>query len=173
MEGLHVVHALPGRLRLRVPPGATTAGLPEAIAAEPRITNCIWTPRTRSLLILYRPEQVSPEVIAESVARHMSLDPPPDLEGLPDRPAPRVEAGAALASGVRQSFAELDHRVGRATRGLIGLAGLVPLALTVWALAQLTRGRAAPLAWSTALWYAHGLFRDYQVDEGGASVDPD
>ena len=25
------------------------------------------------------------------------------------------------------------------------------------------RGRAAPLSWSSALWYAHGLFRDYNL----------
>ena len=27
----------------------------------------------------------------------------------------------------------------------------------------LLRGRTGPIAWSTALWYAHGLFRDYAL----------
>jgi hypothetical protein len=39
----------------------------------------------------------------------------------------------------------------------------VPLALTIWAGREILRGHAAPLAWSSALWYAHGLFRDYSV----------
>ena len=35
--------------------------------------------------------------------------------------------------------------------------------LTLWAARELLRGRTAPLAWSSALWYAHGLFRDYAL----------
>ena len=64
---------------------------------------------------------------------------------------------------MRQLFGEVDERVQHATRGLVGLSGLLPVALTAWALAEVVRGRAAPLAWTSALWYAHGLFRDYQV----------
>ena len=45
----------------------------------------------------------------------------------------------------------------------VGLGSLVPVALTVWAARELLLGRAGPLAWSTALWYAHGLFRDYNT----------
>ena len=32
-----------------------------------------------------------------------------------------------------------------------------------WALIEVVRGRTGPLAWSTALWYAHGLYRDYSL----------
>jgi hypothetical protein len=45
----------------------------------------------------------------------------------------------------------------------MGLGGLLPLALGGWAVAELVRGRTGPLAWSTALWYAHGLYRDYSI----------
>jgi len=45
--------------------------------------------------------------------------------------------------------------------GALTLGMLVPAVLTLWAARELLRGRAAPLAWSSALWYAHGLFRDY------------
>ena len=58
---------------------------------------------------------------------------------------------------------EVDQRVQRTTRGLVGLGTLLPVVLATWALAEVVRGRAAPLSWSSALWYAHGLFRDYQV----------
>ena len=36
MNALHVAHDIPGRLRLRLPPGASTDGLTAAISAEPR-----------------------------------------------------------------------------------------------------------------------------------------
>ncbi len=57
----------------------------------------------------------------------------------------------------------MDRRVRRATRDMIGLGGVVPAALAIWAVRELMLGRTAPLAWSTALWYAHGLFRDYNT----------
>ncbi len=113
------------------------------------------------MLILYQPESVSAAAIATSVARHTGLDTPADLDLPREVFTSRAEAGSMLALGVQEAFAELDHRVQGATRGLLGLAGLVPLALTGWALREILRGRTAPLAWSTALWYAHGLFRDY------------
>jgi hypothetical protein len=168
-NGLHVVHDIPGRLRLRLPPGAQTAGLPDAVAAEAGVAHCRWSPRTRSLLVLYEPETVSAERILDAVAQVTSLHLLPALdeprEALPDAPpaalTPRIEPGRALAVGVREAFGELDHRVQRATRGVVGLTALVPLALTAWALRELIRGRTRPLTWSTALWYAHGLFRDY------------
>ena len=50
------------------------------------------------------------------------------------------------------------------TRGAVGLGGLVPSALILWAVAEVVRGRVRPLAWSSALWYAYGLFRDYVVE---------
>ena len=74
-----------------------------------------------------------------------------------------AEPGATLVRGVREMFGEVDQRVQSATRGLIGLGGLFPVALTAWAVAEVVRGRVAPLAWSSALWYAHGLFRNDQL----------
>jgi hypothetical protein len=81
----------------------------------------------------------------------------PPRDGVADEP------GAALAAGLAEAGRVLDDRVQRATRGTVGLAGLLPLALAGWAVAELVRGRTGPLAWSSALWYAHGLYRDYSV----------
>jgi hypothetical protein len=71
------------------------------------------------------------------------------------------EPGGVLAAVFTEGFGVLDERVRFVTRGLLGLGTLLPVALSVWAARELVRGRAAPLAWSSALWYAHGLFRDY------------
>jgi hypothetical protein len=53
--------------------------------------------------------------------------------------------------------------VRQVSRGTLGLATLLPAALIGWALVEVLRGRTGPLTWSTALWYAHGLYRDYSL----------
>ena len=69
----------------------------------------------------------------------------------------QIQTAAAVTSLAQ----DVNARVTRASGGLVTLGALVPLALTVWAAGEVLRGRTGPLAWSTALWYAHGLFRDY------------
>ncbi|HKW93522.1 MAG TPA: hypothetical protein VJX92_16625, partial [Methylomirabilota bacterium] len=69
MSELLIVHDIPGRLRLRVPSAAAPADLPGTILQEPGVTGCRWSPRTRSLLVLYRPEAVDAATLTEAVAR--------------------------------------------------------------------------------------------------------
>jgi hypothetical protein len=64
---------------------------------------------------------------------------------------------------VSAAVGRLDERVARTTRGQLDLGLLVPIALTAWAIRDLLRPGVAPLSWSSALWYAHGLFRDYAL----------
>jgi hypothetical protein len=131
------------------------------------VTSYTWSPRTRSLLVLYDPEHGNRTAITEAVARAAGLGSPPEASDASTSTAlTPTEPGATLSLGVREMFGEIDQRVQRATRGLVGLGGLVPVALTAWAVTEVVRGRVAPLAWSSALWYAHGLFRDYQVPAG-------
>src|SRR5262245_36128047 len=162
MNGLDVVHDIPGRLRLRVPPGATVEGLAEAVTTRPGVTSATWSPRTRSLLVLYEPASGRVTDVVEAVARHAGLEAPAHGEEPRDALAP-LTPGAAFAGGMRETFGEVDQRVQRVSRGVIGLGGLVPLTLAVWAVSEIARGRTTPLTWSTALWYAHGLFRDYNL----------
>jgi len=160
MNTVHVAHDIPGRLRIRVPAGVATETLHAAVGTLPGVRSCTWSSRTRSVLVLYDPEPSRRGAIVAAITEASGLDVAP-ANGAP---ASTPEApGATLALGVRQLFGEVDQRVQRATRGLVGLGGLFPVALTAWALTEVVRGRAAPLAWSSALWYAHGLFRDYQV----------
>jgi len=163
MNAVHVAHDIPGRLRLRLPAGAPAEGLQAAVSAVPGVTRTAWSPRTRSFLVLYDPATGSRAAIADAISQASGLPAPLAPDAPSAAPAPSGEPGAALALGVRQLVGEVDERVQHATRGLVGLGGLLPVALTAWALAEVVRGRAAPLAWTSALWYAHGLFRDYQV----------
>jgi hypothetical protein len=155
---LQLVHDIPGRLRLRIPRGVRTVGLREAVEAVPGVIASAWSPRTRSLLVQYQAEATTPEDIAAHVARHAGID-----EVVAVDPAGYTNGRPAVSAAIVEAVGTVDQGVRRASRGLVGLGLLLPVALTVWAIAEVLRGRTAPLAWSTALWYAHGLFRDYNV----------
>ena len=117
------------------------------------VTACEWSPRTRSLLVRYQPERTAPDPVLAVIGHHA---------GVPAaRPRAATPGEPLLATAVRDVIADVNGRVSRWTGGALDLAARLPLSLTLWALREIGRGQVAPLAWSTALWYAHGLFRDY------------
>jgi heavy-metal-associated domain-containing protein len=156
---LMVAHDIRGRLRLRVPAGARTEGLAEAIAQRAGVAACIFTPRTRSLLVRYDPDTVGTADLVREVAAHADVDEPPAPRAEPAVPHPPSVVSTAIAEGVSR----LDRRLHAATQGTLDLGTVMPLALGFWAVREMLRGQVAPLAWSSALWYAHGLFRDYNI----------
>jgi hypothetical protein len=165
MAGLSVVHDSPGRLRLRLPRDAKIAGLEQAVRQHPGVVGAAWSPLTRGLLILYRSQATTSPPLIDAVAAHTGLSPGADSAATPARRA-APSGSSELARAVRQAGSELNAAVGRATGGAMDLRILLPLALGGWALREVFRGRASPIAWSTALWYAHGLFRDYNLPGG-------
>jgi hypothetical protein len=160
---LAVVHSIPGRLRVRLPPNARTQAIQESVARLPGVTQCRWSPRTRSLLALYRPDEVGTSVLVDSIAAQADVESAPAVTSAPE---PNGNGGSPVAAAVVEAVGGVNRRVRRATRGRITLGVLVPLALTLWAIRDATRGPMRPLSWSTALWYAHGLFRDYNLPSG-------
>ena len=161
VTAVRAVHDIPGRLRLRLPRGARTAGLPDVVASLPGVTGWAWSPRTRSLLVRYRPEATTPEDVMRQVARHVDVE-----EVMPASAPAHANGRPTVAATIVGAVGQVDRGVQRASGGLLGLGTLLPVALTLWAVTEILRGRTAPLAWSTALWYAHGLFRDYNVPDG-------
>jgi hypothetical protein len=155
-DALTVVHQMPGRLRVRIPAGAHATGVVDAVTALAGVRSASWSPRTRGLLVLYDPAVTESAAIVNAVADHTDTEVTP-ITVVPngDRPT--------LAAAVTSLAQDLNARVMRKSGGLITLGALVPLALTMWAAAEVVRGRTGPLAWSSALWYAHGLFRDYNI----------
>jgi len=155
---LAIVHTMQGRLRLRLLAPDEPQGLVEAVRGLPGVTDCRWNRRTRGLLVLYDPGENTPDAIIQAVASHAGVTVPD-----PGRdPGVREET---VAAAITSSVGELNARVTQATRGRLDLGVLVPLALTAWAVRELLRPGIAPLSWSSALWYAHGLFRDYALRE--------
>jgi hypothetical protein len=148
---------MPGRLRLRLPDTAETTALVDAVRATAGVTDCVWNERTHSLLVHYRPEETTPAAIIAVVANHAGV--PAPREG--DAHAREETVGEAITAAVT----ELNGRLARATGGRLDLGVLVPLVLVTWGFRQLLRAPVRPLAWSSALWYAHGLFREYALRE--------
>ena len=156
---IRIVHDIPGRLRLRLPRQATGDGVPQAVRAVSGVISCEWSPLTRSLLVVYGPE-ASVEAIVAEVQGAAAVGARVDVEARAGARGTDLPSFGAAVSG---AFGELDRRVREVTRDRVGLGGLLPSALAMWAVREVMLGRAAPLAWSTALWYAHGLFRDYNT----------
>jgi len=157
-RALTVVHALPGRVRLRLPATADDEGLTQAVSALDGVIGCTWSPRTRSLLVRYEPRVIEAATIADEVADHAGID-------APALPSNGHAESPPLKLVVPALFAQANQRVAAATRGTLDIASSIPLLLVGWAALELVRGRTAPLAWSSALWYAHGLFRDYNLPD--------
>jgi Heavy metal associated domain 2 len=156
---VRIVHDIPGRLRLRLPPVASAAGLGDVIDRLNGAQSSLWSPRTRSLLIRYDPSVLTPTEIVRTVAEHAELEVPADggahAEG----------ERAPVARAVVDVFDGLNERVTRRTRGRLDLGLVVSVGLVLWAGRQLLRGPVTSLSWTSALWYAHGLFRDYTARE--------
>ena len=157
---LAVVHDIPGRLRLRVPARVTPAQLAEAIEPLPGVLKSTWSDRTRGLLVEYDPQQLDGRAILEAVAAHADIDVDEAAAGHTNGHRP------TLAAAVNDVVEAIDARVSKTTGGTARLGIVVSAGLALWAVSEIVRGRTAPLAWSSALWYAHGLFRDYQAREG-------
>jgi Heavy metal associated domain 2 len=157
---LRVVHDIPGRLRLRLPRGVGAAGLSDVIDRLPGAQSSVWSPRTGSLLIRYDPDVLNAAAITQAVAEHADLvRPAPD-----DLPGATATAGRApVARAIVETFSDINGRVAHRTRGRLDLGILIPVALVLWAGRQLLRSPITSLSWTSALWYAHGLFRDYHA----------
>jgi len=156
-RAIRVVHDIPGRLRLRLPPGATGAGLQELVDGLDGALSAVWSPRTRSLLVRYDASVLTPGAIAQAVAERADLDLPAAGDNV------REAGRAPVASAVGAVFGHLNERIAFRTHGRINLPMLMSVGLALWAGRQLLRGPVTSLSWTSALWYAHGLFRDYQV----------
>ena len=116
--------------------------------------------RTGSLLVTFDPSTITAGAIAKAVVEHVGID-EKQVEVARDEAPSASNGQAAFAAGLAQTFSTLDERLQRTTRGFVGLSGLIPAMLIFWAVRQIALGRANPLSWTSALWYAHGIFRDY------------
>src|SRR5439155_11123828 len=71
------------RLRVRLPMTARIADLEGTVSHFPGVVSCRWSPRTRSLLTIYRPAEIEAEAIVDGVVEQAGVD----LAPVPDAPA--------------------------------------------------------------------------------------
>jgi hypothetical protein len=161
VNGLRIVHEMPGRLRVRVPPEVDLPRLADAMRGEPGVVSVTWSPRTRSLLLVSE----AATDLKDALGRHSGRAAQPDTPRVPTGVQAR-EPGEIVAAAVKHGVEELNAKVRHTTHGLMGLSGLLSTALVTWSVSQIVRGRANPLSWTSALWYSHGLFRDYGSTPG-------
>src|SRR5260370_39572060 len=118
MSALRVAHDIPGRLRLRLPVGVSVEGLIDAVAAQPGVQACTWSPRTRSLLVVYQPGSATTAGILRTVPDH--TPPPVAVHGeSPQASAPA--GGGPPAPGVPGG--DPGPRRPRGPRTGVGVAG--------------------------------------------------
>jgi hypothetical protein len=167
-KGLKVVHALPGRVRLKVPKvkgNQTLARQAEKkLAQVPGIKQVEAKANTGSLLLHYDVEALCAEasmgILAETLGELF-----PEIEvvsliaGLAClEKSPGADPGVPLAEGITGSFRALNTRVSQLTGGL-DLKILVPLALILLGLRGLWQSEkvTAP-SWSNLLWFGFATF---------------
>jgi hypothetical protein len=168
IKGLKVVHALPGRVRLKV---AKVKGNPalarraeKQLAMVPGIKQVEAKPGTGSLLIHYDMEDLfstaSLEILSETLGE---LFPEIEVVTLMVELLSLTEnagagTGSAIAAGLTDSFGSINTGIGKITGGL-DLKLLVPVALIFLGLRGLwTSEKAISPSWSNLLWFGFASF---------------
>ena len=168
IEGLKVVHALPGRVRLKV---ARVKGNPalarqaqEKLAKVPGIRQVEAKSGTGSLLIHYDLDDLfstaSLEILSATLGELF-----PEIEiatlmaglmSLTENPG--AGTGSAIAAGITDTFGAINTGLGKITGGL-DLKLLAPLALIFLGLRGLwTSEKFTSPSWSNLLWFGFASF---------------
>jgi hypothetical protein len=159
-RSVEILHAIPGRVRLRVAGLKRDPALAREIegrfSADPAIQHVEASPVTGSVLIRFDPAAGPPvEFVRRLVPEHIAAE--WEVATLPT-PAPARDV--TPARGIADFFRVLNRRVGARTGGL-DLTVLLPLALFALGVRGLLGSERKKLAvptWYDLLWFAFGTF---------------
>jgi hypothetical protein len=156
-----LVHAVPGRLRLRLERNDLTDEFIQALERALLMTDGVRevqvTPHTGSVVVRFDPTQFDPE-------RLMAQDRPRQLLALEraDRPADRQKSvpTSHTAARLQRAFHEVDVRLSELSQGRWDLRSVVPATFGVLALRQIVTnfGELAGIPWYVLAWYAFDSF---------------
>lgn len=143
----YVVHAMPGRVRVRVPhrkgDAAFFDGMASRLAEIPAVTAVVTNPLTGSVLVHFTGDI---EALAISAMALLELSPPP---------------AQPIMQRVRGEVANVDMTIRRLTNGELDARSVMFCGLLAFSAVQLLRGNIlAPAA--TMLWYTAELARQWQ-----------
>ncbi len=167
LHPLEIVHAVPGRVRLRavtLRDDPAQARDVEALARElPGFESVAVRPQTSSVIVRYSLEDTDPASFHAALASRFDLREPrktappaptaPDTPAAP-RPVPRP-LGAQLTRQVRRLWVFGNRKTLSATGGLLDLHSSVPWVLLFLGIRQVVISSSlGPLPWYTAFYYA-------------------
>lgn len=157
---IEILHAIPGRVRLRVgglkrDPGSARE-IQDRIADHPGVRQVEANPVTGSVVIHFDPAAGTPgeflrQVVPEHVAAEWEAAPAQAFDGSP--------RGFAPAGRIAGLFRQVDRRV-EATTGGLDLKVLLPVALFLFGMRALLapKKKLALPTWYDLLWFAFGSF---------------
>jgi hypothetical protein len=166
-EDVRVVHAIPGRIRLKVTQLRTNPGLAGAIQTKlssvPGITLIEVNPVTGSVLVFYETSRPASPGALQALAEHLTpLFPDLNVGSLEFRltqPANGASSDSTLAGGVSTFFGALNTRINSLTSGGADLKILLPLTLFLLEIrGALASEKLVFPTWYDLLWFSLGTF---------------
>jgi hypothetical protein len=167
---IQIVHAIPGRIRVKVAHLRDTPALAdqirEQLAAVPGVKKVETNARAASVLILYDEAVLgSPEGFQAFVAPLVALFPdvtPPDFDSWRSLSSGGGAASAAAPSvgeAIRSFFGEVNAKIDQATVSSIDLKVIVPLLLFGLGIRSLIKSeKLLSPAWYDFFWFALGTY---------------
>ena len=153
---VRVVHASPGRVRVKVPKEAFTDGAlgeaERALGALRGVREVRRNPRAASVVVSYDPGLVDQPALLDAVAAAGMAIVTPGDDGANGAGDPHYPV--ALAQLLGTPFRRADERLAAATRRGVDLRTLVPVGLALLAAREILAGRLGNAPWYTLLWYA-------------------
>ncbi|HXG18526.1 MAG TPA: hypothetical protein VNN62_05565 [Methylomirabilota bacterium] len=160
-----LVHAIPGRVRLKIPElrdnAALAARLRERLTVVTGVQWVAANSRTGSLVIQYDPVTIaSPESRRALLSPLTAIFPAAVLPNFETWRAPNEESAfPPLAAGIRSFFHNVNEKLQHATGGHTDLRVLAPLLLLGLGLRAIVKSdKLAPPAWYDFLWFAFGSY---------------
>lgn len=151
----HVTHAVPRRLRIKVPSrkkdSAFFEGLQEQLSRHLDLESVQVNPMTGSVLL------TDARGIDLDAVRTWAEERELFRIHMPDPEAGALE-GKTLAQKVAEPFQRLDTRIKNFTGGQIDIPTVAFVYLVLAGLYQVNKGSLAAPSWYTAFWYAFSLF---------------
>jgi copper chaperone CopZ len=155
---VQVVHASPGRIRVKVPKSAVgSAALrdaEQALSAQPGVRQVRVNPAAASVVVDYDPEAVSLPALFAAIARAGVTIEPVDAR----KEGSRSTDGLYLGKPVEKVAGAANQQVAKLTGGAADLRVLVPVGLGALALREILSGRLGAAPWYTLLWWTFDSF---------------
>jgi hypothetical protein len=168
MTWVHVVHALPGRTRLRSPKlrkdTVACELLADVLTARDGVREVRLRPYTGSALVLHAPEVASTE-LAELARTALALERVLAPTEHPPRPT-EVPELSRLAKLAATAFRQIDREVKRASEGSVDLGTLVTGLFFGAGALQLASDRVVELPpWFNLAWWGYRTFMTNEQQE--------